>query len=182
MAHSAHNRAKLLDQLKFAEENGSPVPDDREVMELCGFTTVEQARTLYADLADRGLIRMAFVKGARRVEVVGSPMNAATARRIQLNLSPPPSTFLELKARAAAADVMPGRYALDLLEAALRNAGPRRAEPPPEPTHVPLNGKPLVRVAVLRAAEREGVDLHVFCSRLLDLGLDALAAREASNG
>lgn len=172
MAHSALNRGKLLDQLKFAEENGSPAPTDDEVMRLCGFTSPEQARTLYADLADRGLIRIAVVSGARRVAIVEAQERKIAAggdgapKRVQLNLGPSRATYLTIKERAERAGVAPGRYALDLLEGALSS------KPTAAPQMVPMAGKPMIRASVQRAAREAGEPLPDFVTRLIDLGLE----------
>jgi len=65
--HSALNRGLMFEWLKDLDDTGDRCPSDDAIMERFDFDTPEQARTLLADLADKGLI---VVKGAGADRVV----------------------------------------------------------------------------------------------------------------
>lgn len=56
MQHTSLNRSRMLDWLRDLEEQGEPAPSDTEIAERFGFENPEAARTLLADIADRGEI------------------------------------------------------------------------------------------------------------------------------
>lgn len=66
MAHSHLNKRKAFEFIALTIERGEQ-PTDQQIMDLCGFWDVELARTLLADLADEGAIRMSFAGGARTI-------------------------------------------------------------------------------------------------------------------
>lgn len=250
LRHSRVNKRVMLDWLRHCEETGEPFPGDHAIQDRFIFASVEQARTLLADLADAGEITIRY-KGGKRIISLGKPPLSApaprqtpiartvtkpdrdvertvakimaivrrgrkaepkrpvlTARKVPETLDdvvppesapkPPPAqppappepaseaplmpksptskrqlnlhVSAELYARVSAVaeqeGVPAGRAALNILARSLD------APSPAGPDMVPLDGKPLVRAAVQRAAKEIGMDLHHFCSRLLDLGLE----------
>lgn len=56
MQHTSLNRSRMLDWLRDLEEQGEPAPTDTEIAARFGFENPEAARTLLADIADRGEI------------------------------------------------------------------------------------------------------------------------------
>lgn len=80
--HSALNRGIMFEWLKDLDDTGDGCPSDDAIMERFDFDTPEQARTLLADLADKGLITVRGV-GADRVVTIGAvkPSPAAVLNR-----------------------------------------------------------------------------------------------------
>jgi len=65
MAHSAMNRGKMLDWIRHNQEQELPDPTDEEIVEVFGFSSVLQARTLLAELVDQGKIHIIRSNGQR---------------------------------------------------------------------------------------------------------------------
>ena len=70
MKHSALNRGVMRDWIAVAIETGAAMPTDGEIMDRFGFTNPETARTLLADLADRGDISIRW-EGEERIITLG---------------------------------------------------------------------------------------------------------------
>ena len=96
-------------------------------------------------------------------------------RQITFNL--PSEHFPELERRAKAADCMPGRYALDVVLAALKQA----PSPDAPPVRFERGHKPFIRAGVVSAAARNDIPLDRFVTMLIERGFasyEADAARE----
>lgn len=76
MQHSALNRGLLFEMLKDREDAGDPQITDDEIMERFNFDAPEQARTLLADLADKGLITVKGTGPDRVVTIRGDGWSA----------------------------------------------------------------------------------------------------------
>lgn len=90
--HSALNRGLMFDWLKDLDDTGDRCPSDDAIMERFDFDTPEQARTLLADLADKGLITVRGA-GADRVVTIGKEAHrpAPAARPVPSVVKQPPS-------------------------------------------------------------------------------------------
>lgn len=238
--HSALNRGIMLDWLKVCIDEERPLPSDEQIADRFRFETVEQARTLLADLADRGEIRITHGMEGREITLGGGrvlhrcerampsvPVRKPSAipptvdeavERIRsiVNRRPKPGPKIVQAPKPAAAPEAPAGQAPALgsevshspptdrpyrqrpqtnmrLSTAAQDALERRRLPgetaaaaakrlieklllEPASTSDPavaMTGKPLVRAAVLREANRAGLDLHIFVSQLIDIGFDA---------
>lgn len=222
--HSGRERDAMLAWLRERLAVGELAPTDAEIMERFGYASPEQARTLLADLADRGKIAVRHHGAGQRTIMLGPLARPPTARPARAPLPP------AVKRRGDGeddADVAQAVARIRTILGAGKPAGPPASQPPPQPKRrgrkpkpggparqiniklpaeataqvealaakrgVPVSaavrmiveialaerplvavpGKPLVRAGVLRAANEAGIDLHRFCSRLLDLGLEA---------
>lgn len=230
--HSSLQRGVMLDWLHHCDETGEPHPTDAAIADRFCFSGIEAARTLLADLADRGEICISYnghgreivvapakahrqigserplarsvkkpkrprpdvdatvakimkivrrdptaprpepeVQKARPPVIPAKPKEPVMGNRIQLNICPSPELFERIRALAQADGLMPGQKARDMLERAINQPAVI-----PEPM-VELTGKPKVRAEVARAATEARMELHDFCSKLLDLGLEVWVRR-----
>lgn len=102
-----------------------------------------------------------------RLDPPPAPAPVALKRR-QLNIHLTGALYGRLQQVAAAEGLPPSTKGRELLELALTEGMPPTR---PEPL-VELTGKPMVRAAVLAAANEAGAELHAFCAKLIDLGLE----------
>lgn len=65
MAHSTINRGVMMSIIEHAIENDLPMPTDEEIAERFSFHSVEQSRTLLAELVDRDKIHIIREDGVR---------------------------------------------------------------------------------------------------------------------
>jgi hypothetical protein len=80
MQHSAINRGRMMDWIEDALEKGAPLPSDAEIADQFGFEAEESARTLLADLADRGLITIVGTGPLREIRLGRSKYLAPAAQ------------------------------------------------------------------------------------------------------
>lgn len=224
--HTSNNRLRMLHWLRECEDAGEPFPTDAMIIDRFCFTSREDARTLLADLADRGAISIAY-NGSERTITLGKRQRTACASRArplalirkhdtedkkvdetvekivgivrrnrtpvpdpvparitpvpapapapvspppvlahpkpkQINIKPSAEAQAELEAIAARSGIALSAAARIVLERTLVGG----------PT-VPLARKPVVPREVLTAAVEARLDLHIFCSQLMSLGLEA---------
>jgi len=79
--HSSINRAIMLDWIKVCIDEGKPLPTDEEIAARFQFLGIEQSRTLLADLADQGLIRIRHGSDGREISLGEAPASKASAAR-----------------------------------------------------------------------------------------------------
>ncbi|WP_404711519.1 hypothetical protein [Sphingomonas sp. MMS24-J13] len=77
MAFSKLTIGRMLDWIRACIDKGIPAPTDAEIQEHFGFDNVERARTLLAELADRGAITIQRVNGDRVGITMGRKSAAA---------------------------------------------------------------------------------------------------------
>lgn len=73
MKHSVLHKRGMLEWVQICADEGRPMPDDAAIMDRFGFATPELARTLLADLADAGRIRVRGAGAARTIEIGARP-------------------------------------------------------------------------------------------------------------
>lgn len=88
MQHTSHTRTLMLDWLKELDDRVLPSPSDEEIMERFGFENPEAARTLLADLADRGQITVrgtgvnrAITFGKAKPATIATPTPGRTVKK-----------------------------------------------------------------------------------------------------
>jgi hypothetical protein len=69
MKHSAMNKGVMFDWIQTAIDRCDALPTDEQIMDRFGFGTPELARTLLADLADEGKIKIRGTGLARTIEL-----------------------------------------------------------------------------------------------------------------
>jgi hypothetical protein len=83
MAHSQMNRGVLLSMIEHALENELPLPTDEQIADRFCFHSVEQSRTLLAELVDRGKIHI-IREGGERVGIQLGKASGHTLPPIQI--------------------------------------------------------------------------------------------------
>lgn len=122
MAHSHLNKRKAF--AFIAEELAAGrQPTDAQIMDLCSLVTVEQARTLLADLADEGAIALSFADGVRMVAL-------GPKERTKAGPSPVPIPSVVKPARRALAAIDEDAAASRLMS--IMRRAPVEAEPAPK--------------------------------------------------
>lgn len=79
--HSAMQKGVMLDWLRACEEEGRHFPSDEEIQGRFGFASVEMARTLLADLADAGKIRISGTGPGRQITLAGPARHACASAK-----------------------------------------------------------------------------------------------------
>jgi len=94
MQHTSHTRTLMLDWLKDRDERVLPSPSDEEIMEKFSFASPEAARTLLADLADRGQISVRGTGDHRQINI-GKPKPPRIATPAVLRSVKRPATKIQ---------------------------------------------------------------------------------------
>jgi len=81
VSHTQFNLARMLSWIELAVETGALAPSDAEICDLFDFTSTEQARTLLADLADQGKIRIDWKAEPRTISLGGKTASAFAPAR-----------------------------------------------------------------------------------------------------
>lgn len=81
LRHSELNRRILLDWIKACDDEGRDMPTDEAIAERFNFAGIEHARTLLADISDRGLITIRGAGSTRGIRLGKTrPAAVPTAR------------------------------------------------------------------------------------------------------
>jgi hypothetical protein len=135
--HSQIDRANLLDWLRDCAEHEKPMPSDEAIADRFGYAAIESARTLLADLADRGEISI----GRDRVIEINQvkPARAVGTERAL------PKTVTRPKRRKRAKSVISEEEGLDRIRAIVQRS---RAPDAPAP-------QPRLRITTPQPAPRD---------------------------
>lgn len=87
MAHSTLNRGVMFDWIRYNQEQGLPDPTDEEIVDRFCFHSVEQSRTLLAELVDKGLIHIVRENG-RRISIGLGRANGHTLPPVKILPTP----------------------------------------------------------------------------------------------
>ncbi|MFD1951886.1 hypothetical protein ACFSGX_14020 [Sphingomonas arantia] len=143
MKHSVFHKRSMLDWIRVCADEGTTMPSDEAIVERFGFANVELARTLLADLADAGSIRIHGV-GADRTITFGrakpTPLSKVVAAPpVRRAVEPAPPSRVDMMREAAVR--LANRQAAALTAASQpvpRPAPPTLpAAPPPRPVAKP---------------------------------------------
>lgn len=158
MAHAKLNLSRMYDWIERNLELDVPQPADAEIMELFGFDSPEQARTLLAELADAGRITIKGYGEARTIalgRVKSALMPAArpmpAAKRTDPNVDAGIAKIAAIVARGPSASAARAVQA----SAALKAIGTKRqpVAPPekPKPIVTPAHAPPKKEAPVMPA-------------------------------
>lgn len=198
MAHSRLALTTMLDRIERCLADGQRLPTDAEIMELYGFTSPEQARTLLAELADAGKITIRGY-GANRVILLGrvkstvAPLPRATpaARKVDVEVDRAVAKIREIVTRqvpAFRAIVGAQAPAVQAIVASNAQALLRSANPPSAASKPPrkkqenyaMAGAKSIQLpsaaasaiqAVERLAEADDISLGVAAATLIERGM-----------
>ncbi|WP_203310478.1 hypothetical protein [Sphingomonas beigongshangi] len=153
MSHTQFNLARMLSWIELTVETGDPAPSDAEICELFNFTSTEKARTLLAELADQGKIRIDWKAEPRAITLGGKaasafalarPLAGTVVRRdyegkpVQVHpetVLAKPHTIHVAQERHRLAPDQPSR--VDQIRAAAARLASRDRAPAPAPTRIP---------------------------------------------
>lgn len=197
MAHAKINLSRMYDWIERNLELDVPQPADAEIMELFGFDSPEQARTLLAELADAGRITIKGYGETRTIALgrvksamvpVARPMPAAKRTDPNVNLGvakiaaiiargPSASAARAVKASAALKAIGTKRPPLTAPErpkpiVTPAPAPPKKDVPPMPAKSVQLPASAIVAINAIEAhARKNDVSLGAAAAHLIEAGL-----------